>query len=154
MTSEWDTEELLEGDEKVEAVRHMFDAIAPKYDRLNRIISFRLDVRWRKRAVRDLALPAGSRVLDLASGTGDLCIDLARVGIRPISMDLSFGMLSADRSGAPRVQTDILRLPVSGRAPSTVSRAGSPCATSPTCRRSSTRSAGSCDPAGGSRCST
>ena len=93
-------------------MRHMFDAIAPKYDRLNRIISFRLDVRWRKRAVRDLALAAGSRVLDLASGTGDLCIDLARVGVRPISIDLSFGMLSADRSGAPRVQADILRLPV------------------------------------------
>lgn len=90
----------------------MFDAIAPKYDRLNRIISFRLDVRWRKRAVRDLALPPGSTVLDLASGTGDLCLDLAAGGIRPISMDLSFGMLSADRSGAPRVQADILRLPV------------------------------------------
>ena len=108
----WDTEELPQGDEKVVAVQGMFDAIAPKYDRLNRIISFRLDVRWRKRAVRDLALPPGSLVLDLASGTGDLCIDLARMGIRPISMDLSFGMLSADRSGVPRVQTDILRLPV------------------------------------------
>tara|TARA_R110002110_G_scaffold261904_2_gene477746 strand:+ start:993 stop:1628 length:636 start_codon:yes stop_codon:yes gene_type:complete len=90
----------------------MFDAIAPKYDRLNRIISFRLDVRWRKRAVRDLALPAGSTVLDLASGTGDLCIDLSKAGMTPVSMDLSFGMLSADRSGSPRVQTDILRLPV------------------------------------------
>jgi demethylmenaquinone methyltransferase/2-methoxy-6-polyprenyl-1,4-benzoquinol methylase len=108
----WDTEELPQGDDKVAAVQGMFDAIAPKYDRLNRIISFRLDVRWRKRAVRDLALPPGSVVLDLASGTGDLCIDLAAVGIRPISMDLSFGMLSADRSGAPLVQTDILRLPV------------------------------------------
>ena len=90
----------------------MFDAIAPKYDRLNRIISFRLDVRWRKRAIRDLALPADSTVLDLASGTGDLCIDLATQGLRPLSMDLSFGMLAADRSGVPRVQTDILRLPV------------------------------------------
>lgn len=90
----------------------MFDAIAPKYDRLNRIISFRLDVRWRKRAIRDLALPEGSSVLDLASGTGDLCIDLAAAGLRPLSMDLSFGMLAADRSGVPRVQADILRLPV------------------------------------------
>lgn len=108
----WDTDELPEGDEKVAAVRDMFDAIAPKYDRLNRIISFRLDVRWRKRAIRDLALPTGSEVLDLASGTGDLCIDLAAAGLRPYSMDLSFGMLSADRSGVPRVQTDILRLPV------------------------------------------
>ena len=111
-TRSWDTEQLPEGDEKVAAVRDMFDAIAPKYDRLNRIISFRLDVRWRKRAVRDLALSSGSTVLDLASGTGDLCIDLAAAGMQPISMDLSFGMLSADRSGAPRVQTDILRLPV------------------------------------------
>lgn len=110
----WDTEQLPEGDEKVAAVRDMFDAIAPRYDRLNRIISFRLDVRWRKRAVRDLALPAGSRVLDLASGTGDLCIDLAEGGLQPLSMDLSYGMLAADRSGAPRVQTDILRLPVTG----------------------------------------
>lgn len=107
----WDTEQLPEGDAKVAAVRDMFDAIAPKYDRLNRIISLRLDVRWRKRAVRDLSLGPGSTVLDLASGTGDLCIDLAAAGMRPISMDLSFGMLSADRSGSPRVQTDILRLP-------------------------------------------
>jgi demethylmenaquinone methyltransferase/2-methoxy-6-polyprenyl-1,4-benzoquinol methylase len=108
----WDTDELPQGDEKVAAVQGMFDAIAPRYDRLNRIISLRLDVRWRRRAVRDLALAPASVVLDLASGTGDMCIDLAEAGIRPISMDLSFGMLRADRSGAPRVQTDILRLPV------------------------------------------
>lgn len=111
-TRRWDTEALPEGDEKVAAVRDMFDAIAPRYDRLNRIISFRLDVRWRRRAIGDLALPAGSSVLDLASGTGDMCIDLAAAGLRPMSMDLSFGMLAADRSGVPRVQTDILRLPV------------------------------------------
>ena len=51
-------------------------------------------------------------MLDLASGTGDLCVDLRKAGHRPISIDLSFGMLAADRSGAPRVQGDILRLPV------------------------------------------
>ncbi|MDG1266260.1 MAG: ubiquinone/menaquinone biosynthesis methyltransferase [Ilumatobacter sp.] len=115
-TRRWDTDDLPEGDEKVAAVRDMFDAIAPKYDRLNRIISFRLDVRWRKRAIRDLALPAGSSVLDLASGTGDLCVDLAAAELRPFSMDLSFGMLAADRSGVPRVQTDILKLPVPDRS--------------------------------------
>lgn len=109
----WDTAELPEGEEKVAAVRDMFDAIAPKYDRLNRIISFRLDVRWRKRAIRELGLSAGATVLDLASGTGDMCIDLEEAELRPVSMDLSFGMLSADRSGVPRVQTDILHLPVS-----------------------------------------
>ena len=108
----WDTEDLPQGEAKVAAVRQMFDAIAPRYDLVNRIMTFRLDVRWRRKAVRLLALPAGSTVLDLASGTGDLCIDLARAGHRPISCDLSFGMLSADRSSAPRVQTDILRLPM------------------------------------------
>ncbi|MEY3679968.1 MAG: hypothetical protein RL547_580 [Actinomycetota bacterium] len=115
MTSErpvWDTEELPTGAAKVTAVRGMFDAIAPRYDLVNRIMTFRLDVRWRRRAVRDLALPAGSRVIDLASGTGDLCIDLRRVGLHPLSFDLSFGMLAADRSSAPRTQADVLRLPL------------------------------------------
>jgi demethylmenaquinone methyltransferase/2-methoxy-6-polyprenyl-1,4-benzoquinol methylase len=108
----WDRESLPQGDDKVTAVREMFDAIAPRYDLVNRIMTFRLDVRWRRKAVRLLALPRGSTVVDLASGTGDLCLDLARAGHRPISVDLSLGMLRADRSGAPRVQADILRLPV------------------------------------------
>ena len=108
----WDTEQLPEGEEKVQAVRQMFDTIAPRYDMVNRIMTFRLDVRWRKKAVKRLALPSGSTVIDLASGTGDLCIDLAKAGMRPISFDLSYGMLAADRSGSPRVQADILRLPL------------------------------------------
>lgn len=108
----WDTEQLPEGEQKVQAVRQMFDAIAPRYDMVNRIMTFRLDVRWRKKAVKQLALPEGSTVIDLASGTGDLCIDLSKAGIRPISFDLSYGMLAADRSGSPRVQADILRLPL------------------------------------------
>ncbi|MTA70035.1 MAG: ubiquinone/menaquinone biosynthesis methyltransferase [Actinobacteria bacterium] len=90
----------------------MFDAIAPRYDLVNRIMTFRLDVRWRKRTVRLLNLATGSTVLDLASGTGDLCVDLRKAGLRPLSMDLSFGMLAADRSGSPRSQADILNLPV------------------------------------------
>lgn len=105
------TESLPQGEEKVRAVRAMFDTIAPRYDMVNRIMTFRLDVRWRRRAVRTLALPRGSRVLDLASGTGDLCIDLQKAGLSPLSLDLSFGMLSNDRSGSPRAQADILRLP-------------------------------------------
>ena len=93
-------------------VRSMFDAIAPRYDLVNRIMTFRLDVKWRRRAIRDLTLPRGSLVLDLASGTGDLCVDLQKAGHVPVSMDLSYGMLANDRSGAPRAQADILRLPV------------------------------------------
>ncbi|MFM7950109.1 MAG: ubiquinone/menaquinone biosynthesis methyltransferase [Acidimicrobiaceae bacterium] len=108
----WDREDLPTGAEKVEAVREMFDAIAPRYDFVNRLMTFRLDTRWRKKTVSALNLPKGSRVLDLASGTGDLCIELKQNGYQPISMDLSFGMLSADRSGVPRTQVDILKLPI------------------------------------------
>jgi demethylmenaquinone methyltransferase/2-methoxy-6-polyprenyl-1,4-benzoquinol methylase len=98
-------------------VRDMFDAIAPRYDLVNRIMTFRLDVRWRKRVVRDLALPARSLVLDLAAGTGDLCRELSASGHRAIGIDLSYGMLAAARTTAPLVHGDCLRLPVpDGRA--------------------------------------
>ena len=107
----WNRDTLPEGEEKREAVRDMFDAIAPRYDLVNRIMTFRLDVRWRTRAVRSLALPVGATVADLASGTGDLCLELRDDGLRPISVDLSFGMLRADRSRAPRVQADVVLLP-------------------------------------------
>jgi demethylmenaquinone methyltransferase / 2-methoxy-6-polyprenyl-1,4-benzoquinol methylase len=107
----WDQATLPTGDDKQHAVRAMFDSIAPRYDLINRLMTFRLDVRWRKRAVRSLMLPSGSRVADLASGTGDLCIDLRRAGYKPLSVDLSFGMLANDTSGEPRLQADILRLP-------------------------------------------
>ena len=108
----WDTQELPQGDAKAKVVQNMFDAIAPRYDMVNRIMTFRLDTRWRKIAVRKLALPKGARVLDLASGTGDLCVDLRKAGLTPLSFDMSFGMLAADHSKAPRVQADILRLPI------------------------------------------
>jgi demethylmenaquinone methyltransferase/2-methoxy-6-polyprenyl-1,4-benzoquinol methylase len=112
----WDSDTLPQGSDKVTAVRQMFDAIAPRYDLVNRIMTFRLDVRWRRKAVDLLALPSASTVIDLASGTGDLCVDLQRAGHQPLSFDLSYGMLAADRSGAPRVQSDILRLPLRGRS--------------------------------------
>jgi demethylmenaquinone methyltransferase/2-methoxy-6-polyprenyl-1,4-benzoquinol methylase len=103
---------LPEGDEKVAAVRSMFDTIAPRYDLVNRIMTFRLDVGWRKRAIAALDLPPGSRVLDLACGTGDMCRDLATAGHQPVGVDLSFGMLANARTSAPLVQGDALRLPV------------------------------------------
>jgi demethylmenaquinone methyltransferase/2-methoxy-6-polyprenyl-1,4-benzoquinol methylase len=56
----------------------MFDAIAPVYDRLNLILSFGLDRRWRRATVDALRLPEEGRVLDLATGTGDLAIEIAR----------------------------------------------------------------------------
>jgi len=112
----WDTQELPQGDAKAKVVQNMFDAIAPRYDLVNRIMTFRLDTRWRKIAVRKLALSKGARVLDLASGTGDLCVDLRKAGLTPLSFDMSFGMLAADHSKAPRVQADILRLPIANQS--------------------------------------
>ncbi|MFL6206942.1 MAG: ubiquinone/menaquinone biosynthesis methyltransferase [Acidimicrobiales bacterium] len=107
---------LPEGDEKVEAVRSMFDAIAPRYDLVNRIMTFRMDVGWRRKTVASLGIPRSSVVVDLACGTGDLCRELASTGLRPIGVDLSFGMLAAARTDAPLLQGDALRLPLPGGA--------------------------------------
>jgi demethylmenaquinone methyltransferase/2-methoxy-6-polyprenyl-1,4-benzoquinol methylase len=103
---------LPTGAAKVAAVRSMFDRIAPRYDLLNRIMTFGLDRGWRRRAAAALGLPPGSLVLDVACGTGDLCRDLAAAGHRPIGLDFSAGMLAAAHTGAPLVQADALALPV------------------------------------------
>ena len=108
--------ELPVGEEKAAAVRRMFDAIAPRYDLVNRVMTFGLDGRWRRRAADALGLAPGSVVLDLASGTGDFCRLLHRDGYRPVGVDFSAGMLSAARTAAPLVQADILRLPVADGA--------------------------------------
>jgi len=106
------TEPLPTGEEKVVAVRSMFDAIAPRYDLVNRLMTFRMDVGWRKKTIASLQLPSGSVVLDLACGTGDFCRGLAGAGLRPVGLDLSFGMLAAARTDVPLAQADALRLPV------------------------------------------
>jgi demethylmenaquinone methyltransferase/2-methoxy-6-polyprenyl-1,4-benzoquinol methylase len=100
------------GDEKARRVRGMFDGIATRYDLLNRMLTFGMDVGWRRRAVRALALDRGSLVLDMACGTGDLCRELAAAGYRSIGLDFSFGMLAASKTRAPLVQADVLAMPV------------------------------------------
>ena len=107
-----DSETLPQGDEKVAAVRSMFDTIAPRYDLVNRVMTFRMDVGWRQRAVSSLGLVPGSVVADLACGTGDFCFELERKGMVPIGMDLSFGMLANAPRNFPRAQADALRLPL------------------------------------------
>src|SRR6476659_8792158 len=59
---------------KPERISGMFDAIAPRYDFLNHLLSAGLDVGWRRRAIDSLALSGTERVLDLCTGTGDLAI--------------------------------------------------------------------------------
>jgi len=104
--------DLPTGAAKTELVRSMFDAIAPRYDLVNRTMTFGLDVRWRKQSLRALGLAPGSTVLDLACGTGDFLKLLDAGGYRAFGMDLSWGMLAANRAGAPLAQADGAALPV------------------------------------------
>lgn len=64
--------------EKGEKIQQMFGTIAPRYDFLNRMLSFGIDRRWRKKAVRLLKYREGSRILDVATGTGDVALEIAR----------------------------------------------------------------------------
>jgi demethylmenaquinone methyltransferase/2-methoxy-6-polyprenyl-1,4-benzoquinol methylase len=102
---------LPHGDRKRVAVDAMFDRIAPRYDRMNRVISLGQDARWRRRAVDALELAPGARVLDLACGTGDLCRELSAAGCEPVGVDRSAGMLRAASTDAPLVRADAERLP-------------------------------------------
>ncbi|MGH8920866.1 MAG: ubiquinone/menaquinone biosynthesis methyltransferase [Actinomycetes bacterium] len=106
------TSTLPTGPDKVAAVRAMFDAIAPRYDLVNRLMTFGMDRGWRRRAVAALTLSPGSMVLDVACGTGDLCRDLATAGYRPVGVYLSAGMLRHARARVPLVHGDALALPV------------------------------------------
>jgi demethylmenaquinone methyltransferase/2-methoxy-6-polyprenyl-1,4-benzoquinol methylase len=102
---------LPQGQEKVVAVRTMFDRIAPRYELVNRLITFGLDAHWRNVAMRRLSLPTNSLVLDIACGTGDFCRLLQKHEHRPIGIDMSLGMLQAARTTAPLMQADALQLP-------------------------------------------
>jgi demethylmenaquinone methyltransferase/2-methoxy-6-polyprenyl-1,4-benzoquinol methylase len=75
-------------------------------------MTFGMDVGWRRRAVAALRLPGGSRVADLACGTGDLCSELERQGYEAVGFDFSHGMLAAATTRAPLVQSDVLRMPL------------------------------------------
>jgi demethylmenaquinone methyltransferase / 2-methoxy-6-polyprenyl-1,4-benzoquinol methylase len=103
---------LPEGETKRRAVRDLFDTISGRYDLVNRVMTFGMDVGWRRRAVRELRLPGRALVLDLACGTGDFCRELGRRGYRAVGFDFSHGMLVNATTDASLVEADILRLPV------------------------------------------
>lgn len=78
-------------------MQEMFAAVAPRYDLLNHLLSAGLDLVWRRRAAAALALPPGSRVLDLCCGTGDQAIVLQRRGARVVAADFCLPMLALAR---------------------------------------------------------
>src|ERR1019366_4797439 len=102
---------LPQGEEKTRQVRAMFDAIASRYELVNKLMTFGLDSRWRRRAVADLRLPPSSLVLDIAAGTGDFTRELTRQGHQAVATDLSLGMLRAGRELTEAVQADASCLP-------------------------------------------
>ncbi len=76
----------------------MFDAISGEYDGLNRVISFGIDVKWRKRVVEILKEKSPDTILDIATGTGDLAIHLTKTGAsRIVGLDISRGMLEVGK---------------------------------------------------------
>jgi demethylmenaquinone methyltransferase/2-methoxy-6-polyprenyl-1,4-benzoquinol methylase len=103
-------------------VREMFAAIAPRYDRANRLLTAGVDEAWRKRAVAELAAPRGGSVVDLCCGTGDLVFHLLRTdpALRVTGVDFTPPMLDGARARARRadpdhqatfVEGDVTRLP-------------------------------------------
>ncbi|MEY8847840.1 bifunctional demethylmenaquinone methyltransferase/2-methoxy-6-polyprenyl-1,4-benzoquinol methylase UbiE [Psychroserpens sp. XS_ASV72] len=83
---------------KKQQVTKMFDNISKEYDGLNRVISFGIDVKWRKRVVAIVAKSNPEMVLDIATGTGDLAINLANTNAKKIvGLDISDGMLEVGR---------------------------------------------------------
>jgi demethylmenaquinone methyltransferase / 2-methoxy-6-polyprenyl-1,4-benzoquinol methylase len=96
-----------------DAVRTMFDRIAPVYDGMNRVMTAGLDRRWRQETV-DAVVRPGDRVLDACCGTGDLAVAAARAGGRVTGLDFSEKMLERARRKAPLidwVRGDVLALP-------------------------------------------
>lgn len=107
-----DPNNLPSGEDKRRQVRSLFDTIAPRYDLVNRIMSFGLDVRWRKASMKKLQAPEGAVIIDLACGTGDFCREIEAAGMTAVGLDLSMGMLAAARTDAPLLHADILAMPL------------------------------------------
>lgn len=88
---------------KKEFVEQMFDDIAPTYDKLNHILSLNVDKGWRRKAVRRIVATRPTHVLDVACGTGDFAIALAKAGVERVTgVDISQGMLDV---GIDKVET-------------------------------------------------
>lgn len=108
-------------------VRDMFDSIAPRYDLLNRLLSLRQDVRWRKKLVSAMVIPKSGRVLDVACGTGDVAMEISRKKgslVQVFGLDFSPGMLNLAREKIHRNPSAAISL-IAGDALTLPFRAGS-----------------------------
>ena len=105
---------LPSGEAKSRLVREMFERIAPRYDRMNRLVSLGLDQRWRRAALAAIGVGPGDRVLDLACGTGDLAALARERGARVVALDCAREMLRAARRRelGGLVRADAERLPL------------------------------------------
>jgi len=111
-------------DKQPDRIAGMFDAIAPRYDLLHHLLSGGLDLRWRVKAVRSLALRGGETVLDLCTGTADLAIASATASpgaASVVGVDFAAQMLRLGREKLLRrglasrsrlVQGDAMRIPL------------------------------------------
>ena len=92
---------------KKEQVTKMFDTISKDYDGLNRVISFGIDIKWRKRVVEIVKKQQPKTILDIATGTGDLAINLAETSAEEIvGLDISPGMLEVGKEKVKAKQLD------------------------------------------------
>lgn len=108
-------------DKRPDRIATMFDAIAPRYDLLNHVLSAGIDRRWRRRAIRTLGLSGRDVLLDVCSGTADVALEARRAGAgRVIGVDFARAMLAVGRAKVEAareaarialVQGDATRLP-------------------------------------------
>jgi demethylmenaquinone methyltransferase/2-methoxy-6-polyprenyl-1,4-benzoquinol methylase len=83
---------------KKEQIAQMFDTISENYDRLNRVISFGIDIKWRKKVLQIVTQSNPKTILDIATGTGDLAILMAQTKApKIIGLDISAGMLEVGK---------------------------------------------------------
>ena len=97
----------------------MFDAVAERYDRMNAVMTFGQERRWRKVVASVLQVGPGDRVLDLAAGTAASSVTITATGALVVPCDFSLGMLTVGRQrhpGLPLVAGDALKLPFGNEA--------------------------------------